>query len=255
MRRRRLPLLLFFLLLAGCADTAPAQTTQAVAPAGMHYAASSRGTVYYAVTCDAWKRLAPTNLRFFRTAEDARAAGLRPSTQPGCAGSDVAVRADTAGDTVALRSTAAGDTAARARERVCVVARIVDGDTLTCDDGVRIRLLLIDAPELSQGPWGATARDALTALAPRGTALRLEFDVQLRDRYGRTLAYLWLDDGRMVNEELLRAGVAVVSVYPPNVRHVERLRAAVVEAQEAGTGLGSTPAFECSPADHRARRC
>jgi micrococcal nuclease len=138
---------------------------------------------------------------------------------------------------------------------VCVVGRIVDGDTLVCDGGVRIRLLLIDAPELSQGHWGEVARDVLATLAPPGTPLRLERDVQPRDRFGRTLAYLWLDDGRMVNEELLRAGVAVVSVHPPNVRHVERLREAVVEAREARTGLWATSAFECEPADHRAGRC
>lgn len=137
----------------------------------------------------------------------------------------------------------------------CVVQRIVDGDTLVCEGGERVRLLLIDAPELSQGEPGAVARRALLSLAPRGTPLRLELDVQERDRYGRILAYLWLDDGRMVNEELLRQGVAVVAVYPPNVRHVDRLRATMREAQEAGSGLWATPAFQCSPRDHRAGRC
>jgi micrococcal nuclease len=137
----------------------------------------------------------------------------------------------------------------------CKVQRIVDGDTLVCDGGDRIRLLLIDAPELSQGPFGTAARRELESLAPVGTALRLEMDVQPRDRYGRTLAYLWLEDGRMVNEELLRAGVAVVAVYPPNVRHVDRLRAAVEEAREGKVGLWATSAFECEPGDHRAGRC
>jgi micrococcal nuclease len=137
----------------------------------------------------------------------------------------------------------------------CTVQRIVDGDTLVCDDGVRVRLLLIDAPELSQAPFGHMAMDTLEALAPAGTVLRMEPDVQALDRYGRTLAYLYLEDGRMVNEELLRAGVAVVSVHPPNVRHVERLREAVEYARSVNAGLWATPAFECSPADHRAGRC
>jgi micrococcal nuclease len=138
---------------------------------------------------------------------------------------------------------------------VCVVARIVDGDTLVCADGVRVRLLLIDAPELSQGAAGEASRRALASLAPAGTRLRLDLDVQPLDRYGRTLAYLWLEDGRMVNEELLRAGVAVVAVYPPNVRHVERFRAAANEARGAKVGLWATSAFECAPAEHRAGRC
>jgi micrococcal nuclease len=238
---------MLFLLLAGCADAAPAQTTPVAVPEGMHYAASSRGTVYYAVTCDAWKRLAPANLRFFRTAAEARAAGLRPSTQPRCAGGEAAAARSRAGN-----DSVAGSTAEAA---ICVVDRIIDGDTLACDDGVRIRLLLIDAPELSQGHWGEAACEALVSLAPPGTPLRLERDVQPRDRYGRTLAYVWLADGRMVNEELLRAGVAVVSVHPPNVRHVERLREAVVEARDGRVGLWATSAFECAPADHRAGRC
>jgi micrococcal nuclease len=120
-----------------------------------------------------------------------------------------------------------GAAPADAYDSICVVQRIVDGDTLVCSDGDRVRLLLIDAPELSQRPFGARARSELDRLAPRGTRLGVELDVQHRDRYGRKLAYLWLSDGRMVNEELLLAGVAVVSVHPPNVRHVQRLRDAV----------------------------
>jgi micrococcal nuclease len=139
--------------------------------------------------------------------------------------------------------------------RTCTVTRIVDGDSLECDGGVRVRLLLIDAPELSQRPFGTAARRALVSLAPRGTVLRVEQDVRRLDRYGRTLAYLYLADGRMVNEELLRRGVAVVSVHPPNVRHVDRLRAAVDSARAARVGLWATSAFDCSPADHRAGRC
>jgi micrococcal nuclease len=137
----------------------------------------------------------------------------------------------------------------------CTVARVVDGDTLVCDDGVRVRLLLIDAPELSQSPFGAAAKQRLEELAGAGTVLAMEQDVEKLDRYGRTLAYLYLPDGRMVNEELLLSGMAVVSVHPPNVRHVERLRVAVDSARVALVGLWSTAAFDCEPRDHRAGRC
>jgi endonuclease YncB( thermonuclease family) len=216
------------LLAVACAAPAPPAP-----PAGTQYVASARGRVYYWVGCDGWHGLAPANLRFYTTAGAARAAGLRPSSQPGCAGPATSAPAAS----------------------TCTVERVVDGDTLVCDDGVRIRLLLIDAPELSQGPFGAAARAALEALAPMGAELRVELDVQRQDRYRRTLAYLYLADGRMVNEELLRAGLAVVSVHPPNVRHVERLRAAVDSARAARVGLWSTSAFECTPADYRAGRC
>jgi micrococcal nuclease len=244
--RRRTTTLILLLILAGCVSPAPAHSQQVGVPEGMHFAASARGTVFYAVTCDAWTRFAPADLRFFRTVEEARAAGLRPSRQPDCAAGDTAPQHERA---ESARSAAAADV------DTCIVERVIDGDTLVCDGGVRVRLLLIDAPELSQGPWGMVARRELESLAPAGTPLRLERDVQPRDRYGRTLAYLWLEDGRMLNEQLLRAGVAVVSIHPPNVRHVERLRAAVVEARAAKVGLWATSAFDCSPADHRNGRC
>jgi micrococcal nuclease len=137
----------------------------------------------------------------------------------------------------------------------CTVTRVVDGDTLVCDDGVRVRLLLIDAPELSQGPFGDAAKERLEELAGAGNVLAMEHDVEKLDRYGRTLAYLYLPDGRMVNEELLLSGMAVVSVYPPNVRYVERLRAAVDSARVARIGLWATSAFDCEPRDYRAGRC
>jgi micrococcal nuclease len=265
-----LPFLLLLLLLAGAVgceappadarDAAGAAGAAGVAgapaqvPEGMRYAASVRGTTYYPVSCDAWKRIAPANLRFFRTAGEARGAGLRPTAQARCAAEAVGDVASADVVSPGLEAAEPG-TAAGAGAATCVVARIVDGDTLVCAGGERVRLLLIDAPELSQAPFGAAARRALEALAPPGTWLGVEHDVRPIDRYGRTLAYLWLADGRMVNEELLRAGVALVAVYPPNVRHVERLRAAVAEARAAGAGLWATTAFECGPADHRAGRC
>jgi endonuclease YncB( thermonuclease family) len=137
----------------------------------------------------------------------------------------------------------------------CVVRRVIDGDTLVCEPGERIRLLLIDAPEMGQGPFGLRARLALEELAPVGATLRLELDAQERDRYGRILAYLHGADGTFINRELVRRGYAVVAVYPPNVRHVELLRAAADSARAERRGLWETSAFECRPADFRAGRC
>lgn len=136
----------------------------------------------------------------------------------------------------------------------CTVTQVSDGDSLRCG-AERVRLLSIDAPELDQAPWGDSARVALQRLATGGTPLRVEEDVEARDRYGRRLAYLWLADGRMVNEELARAGYVVDLVYPPNERYAERVRAAVAEARRAGRGLWATSAFHCRPVDFRAGRC
>jgi micrococcal nuclease len=91
-------------------------------------------------------------------------------------------------------------------------------------------------------------------LAPVGTVVELEHDVQPRDRYGRTLACSWTQRGAMVNEKLVRRGFAATLTYAPNVHHVERIRAAQTEAQRRRRDLWSTSALECAPRDHRAGR-
>lgn len=69
--------------------------------------------------------------------------------------------------------------------------------------------------------------------------VRLEFDMQPRDRYGRLLAYVWLPDGRMLNEVLLEEGYAMLLTVPPTVKYVERLRKALRRAVEEEKGLWS----------------
>lgn len=138
----------------------------------------------------------------------------------------------------------------------CTVNRVIDGDTVDCAEApVNSRLLLIDTPELAQGEYGRLAREALLELVPIGTVLRVEYDLDPRDQYGRDLVYLYLEDGRMVNEEMVRLGYAVVVTYPPNVRHVDRIRAAQEDARRAKRGLWSGSAFDCTPSDFRRGRC
>ena len=69
------------------------------------------------------------------------------------------------------------------------------------------------------------------------------------------MAYAFLADGRMVNEEMARAGYATTLVYPPKVRYVERIRRAVAEARAARRGLWAVGGFACTPKDHRQQRC
>jgi micrococcal nuclease len=236
---RFLVVLLGLLILSGGAADAQQRPEEA------SYVASSRGRVFYSTGCDAWRSLAPANLVWFRSAAEATAAGYAPSTSAGCG---------VGGSAAASRSAApAGVSPA---DSLCVLARVTDGDTVVCEGGRRVRLLLIDTPEMDQGPYGRHARQHLISLVPPRSILRMEFDVQREDRYRRTLAYLYAEDGRMINEELARAGYALVSVYPPNVKHLERIRAAVEAARAARAGLWDTSsAFECAPADHRRDRC
>ena len=158
----------------------------------------------------------------------------------------------------AVVAAVAGSVPAHAQARIeCRVTRVSDGDTFRarCPEAERVRLLLIDAPERDQPPFGARARGALARLLPPGTPVTLELDVRTRDQYGRLLAYAFLRDGRMVNEEMVRSGFAVVLVYPPNVRYIDRMRAGAAEARAARRGLWAVDGFACTPKEHRQRRC
>lgn len=143
---------------------------------------------------------------------------------------------------------------AQATGPTCVVERITDGDTIRCG-GERVRLLLIDSPEATQGPFGRAAHAFLEAILPPGSEARLATDVEVRDQYDRLLAYVYLPDGRMVNHMLVRQGFAVPLVVPPNVRHVEAIRAAADSARAARLGLWSVDAFACLPQDFRDGLC
>jgi micrococcal nuclease len=130
---------------------------------------------------------------------------------------------------------------------VARVAEVVDGDTLDVVlDGrrQRLRLLGIDTPETVHPTrptecFGPEASRALASLTPPGTDLRLERDVQLRDRYGRLLAYAWLPDGTFINETLVAGGFATTLHIDPNGAHRIRLATAETAARNAGAGLWS----------------
>jgi micrococcal nuclease len=136
----------------------------------------------------------------------------------------------------------------------CTVERVGDGDTFSCRDGRKVRLLGIDTPELGQGEAGRQAHAALRRLLPRGTAVRLERDDAPRDRFGRELAYVWTGS-RMVNESLVREGWAMLYTLPPNVKYAGRLERAQKEARAARAGLWASGGFECSPLGYRRREC
>lgn len=136
-----------------------------------------------------------------------------------------------------------GDGPAPAEDEVVRVVRIVDGDTLVVTGGVRVRLIGIDTPE-SVDPrrpvecFGKEASAALGRLVPPGTPVRLAYDVERADRYGRTLAYLYRrSDGLFVNAALVEQGYAQPATYPPNVAHAEEFATRARQARAAGAGL------------------
>jgi len=73
-----------------------------------------------------------------------------------------------------------------------------------------------------------------------GQRVRLRFDAERRDRYGRLLAYVYrVRDGLFVNAELVRRGFATVATFPPNVRHEREFRRLARKARMSGLGLWS----------------
>ncbi len=137
----------------------------------------------------------------------------------------------------------------------CTITRIADGDSVVCRPLGRVRLLLIDAPELSDGKLGREAREELSETMPVGTEVIAETDVRVTDQFGRVLAYLFLPGGAMVNEKMAQSGYATSLVYPPNVKYVNRIRAAVAGARKDKRGLWAEGGFDCAPRDYRAGRC
>jgi micrococcal nuclease len=136
----------------------------------------------------------------------------------------------------------------------CHVDRIVDGDTMECAGTGSVRLIGIDAPELSQAPFGTEASAALAGFVPPGSDVLIESDVEARDKYGRLLVYVWYDAG-MVNWRMIRVGKAVLLTIPPNVQYAEAFAEAERRARGEKRGLWATGGFDCRPGDRRQGRC
>jgi micrococcal nuclease len=137
----------------------------------------------------------------------------------------------------------------RLDEGVYSVARVIDGDTLVVDDGSTsagehtIRLMGVNTPETVKPDypveaWGPEASSFTRDFVASGR-VRLQFDRERVYRYGRLLAYVWVDD-RLLNEELVRAGLGH---FEPQYRYAEpmkrRFRAAQDEARSAQRGIWS----------------
>lgn len=126
-------------------------------------------------------------------------------------------------------------------EITAVVVAITDGDTIRVrlPDGAEepVRLIGIDAPE--PGAAGAVGASSLLRDLIEGEQVLLTLDVSDRDRFDRLLRYVWLGD-RLINEELVAAGVASAHRYPPDTAYAERLEAAEEEAQLLAIGLWTT---------------
>ena len=143
-------------------------------------------------------------------------------------------------------------------QQTTTVTRIVDGDTLKVfylEGEESIRLIGIDTPESRVNKktkkdakrsgqdietiiaMGKRATEYVESLVKPGGLITIEFDVQERDRYKRLLGYVYLSNGNMLNEEIVKAGYASVMTIPPNVKYKDRFLIAYQEARKDKRGL------------------
>lgn len=116
-----------------------------------------------------------------------------------------------------------------------------DGDTVVLNDGRRVRYIGINAPEIGHDdrkaePYGYSAKQFNAKLVFE-KLVGLEFDQEHRDHYGRVLAYVFLEDGSFVNQEMLERGYAHVLYRLPNVKYHDRLLQAQRRAMKAAVGI------------------
>ncbi|MFA4982377.1 MAG: thermonuclease family protein [Candidatus Omnitrophota bacterium] len=141
-----------------------------------------------------------------------------------------------------------------AKDEYRLVSQVVDGDTLKLSGGDRVRLIGVDTPEVhysakllsdakkssrnikSIQESGRKASSFTKGLCG-GKKIRLEFDVEKEDRYGRLLAYVYLEDGTFVNARIIEEGYAQVMTIPPNVKHAEYFLRLQKESREKRKGL------------------
>jgi len=133
-------------------------------------------------------------------------------------------------------------------------ARVVDGDTVKLSDGRRIRLIGVDTPELHYSDKllrdsNRTHKDvkeiqamgeraaAFTRQLCEGKPVKLESDVRKLDKYGRSLAYIYLEDGTFVNAKIIEEGYAQVMTIPPNVKYADYFLKLQRQARDARKGL------------------
>ena len=119
------------------------------------------------------------------------------------------------------------------------VTKHTDGDTLWLSGIGKVRLIGVDTPEVygDDQCYGRQASAFVQKTAPIGSRVRYRLGVEERDRYGRALAYVWLDGRRFLNRLLLARGYAQPLTVPPNLEYADLFARVARRARDAGRGL------------------
>lgn len=124
------------------------------------------------------------------------------------------------------------------------VKTVYDGDTVLLETGEKVRYLGIDAPEMGYGSgrepeFAAIEAREMNRRLVEGKRVRLEPDGEPEDRYGRKLAYVYLEDGTMANAEMVKRGLAFVFFRGPDAKHFSPLLHHQRSAMEKKVGIWS----------------
>lgn len=119
------------------------------------------------------------------------------------------------------------------------VEYVHDGDTVSLEDGRKVRLLGVNTPEIGENAecYGDEATALTRRLLPEGTDVWVLPDVEAFDQYGRSLLFIYTNDATNINLELLEQGAAEVEMYEPNVMFRSAIETAESDARAAGRGM------------------
>lgn len=176
--------------------------------------------------------------------------------------SDIANEEDTTNSDDNIATDSATATASSDFEAVDLV-RVVDGDTIiinTAGEDISVRLIGVDTPESvnpdenKNNEYGSMASEYTKGLLADVQTLYLQYDVTKTDKYGRTLAYVWLNDNintlsqsdicdNMLNAILVENGYAYDKLYMPNKEYADIFAELRETAENSGTGLWQYPEF------------
>ena len=126
-----------------------------------------------------------------------------------------------------------------------LIKEVIDGDTYKIDyEGKeqKVRLIGVDTPEsvhpdkTKNTEYGKQAANYVKKLI-ENQYVSLEFDVSKTDKYGRLLAYVYLENGEMLNAKLVKEGYAQVATYAPNVKYVDTFKSMQQEARKNKRGF------------------
>jgi len=116
------------------------------------------------------------------------------------------------------------------------IKKVIDGDTIIVTGKRKVRFIGVDTPEFKDSFYAKTAT-AYTKEKLLNKNVYIEIGKEKYDKFGRLLAYIYTEDGRLFNACLLKDGHAMVLMIPPNNKYINLMREMAAEARDNERGL------------------